>query len=82
MLKRCNAMLLAALIFCLAAKRLQFQQKTVSAISVGLEKFSISPGRKMKMGKPFLLSPKIKSAIPWNELIVSWECGCAGRNFF
>jgi len=33
-------------------------------------------------GETVLLSPKIPSHIPWNELIVSWNADAALGNFF
>jgi hypothetical protein len=48
---------------------------------VGLDDFSSFTRTQNERGETVLLSPKINSEIPWNELIVSWNAGAPAGTF-
>jgi hypothetical protein len=48
---------------------------------IGLEKFSDFASAQNTNGETVLLSPEIKAAIGWNELIVSWNADTAAGTF-
>jgi hypothetical protein len=48
---------------------------------VGLDDFSAFTRSLNEKGETVLLSPQIKSGIPWNELIVSWNADAPAGNF-
>ncbi len=48
---------------------------------VGLDNFSQFTQTKNEQGETVLLSPEIKSGIPWNELILSWNAEAPAGTF-
>jgi hypothetical protein len=48
---------------------------------VGLDNFSTFTHSQNERGETILLSPEIKSQIPWNELIVSWNAEAPAGTF-
>jgi len=48
---------------------------------VGLDNFPAFTHTQNERGETVLLSPEIKSGIPWNELIVSWNADAPPRTF-
>jgi hypothetical protein len=48
---------------------------------VGMDPFSNFVGAQDEKGETILLSPEIKSGIPWNELIVSWNADAPAGTF-
>src|SRR5689334_11877249 len=55
--------------------------KTGFSHFVGIDDFSNFSRSQNKGGQTVLLSPEIKSGIPWNELIVSWNADAPAGTF-
>jgi hypothetical protein len=73
MFKRLGIPLLCAVVFLCGCKTVPFMNKRGFSSFVGLDDFSKFEQTRNASGEIILLSPKIKSAIDWNELIVSWN---------
>jgi hypothetical protein len=81
MFKRFNiALLVAAAVFC-GCKSVPVSSQSNFSRFVGLENFTNFDRSKNKSDETVLLSPEIKSAIPWNELIVSWNADAPAGTF-
>ena len=72
--------LLAAAIFC-GCRTVPVSTRSDFSRFFGLENFSKFTHTQNETGETILLSPKIQSNIPWNELIVSWNAEAAPGTF-
>ena len=75
-----NIPLLAAVFLCGCQTASTSRQSQFSRF-VGVENFSKFSRAQNEKGETVLLSPKIKSHIPWNELIVSWNADAPAGTF-
>jgi hypothetical protein len=74
------ALLLPATLF-LGCRTLAPSAKTGFSHFVGFDNFSTFTLSQNERGETILLSPEIKAAIPWNELIVSWNADAPSGTF-
>jgi hypothetical protein len=72
--------LFAATILC-GCKTVPFSTKNSFSNFVGLEKISKFTRSQNEIGETVLLSPEIKSQMPWNELIASWNADAPAGTF-
>jgi hypothetical protein len=73
MLKHFSAALLLPLFLFSGCRTPKISTTTGFSHFVGLDNFSAFTRSQNERGETVLLSPEIKSGIPWNELIVSWN---------
>ena len=74
-------MLLLAVVILSGCKTTPVSTKNSFSHFVGLGKFSNFTRSQNENGEIVLLSPMIKSGIPWNELIVSWNAAAPAGTF-
>lgn len=81
MFKRLYVILILAVVFLSGCKSFPNSGKNGFSYFTGLEKFSNFSRSKNENDETVLLSPKIKSRIIWNELIVSWNADAPAGTF-
>jgi len=81
MSKSISAAFLLSLAFLLGCRTAPLSTTTGFSHFVGVDNFSAFSHSKNERGELVLLSPEIKSGIPWNELIVSWNAEAPAGTF-
>jgi peptidase C39-like protein len=81
MCKKLNVMLLLAAVILCGCKTVFVPIKSNFSRFTGMDNFSTFTRWQNEYGATVLLSPEIKSAIPWNELIVSWNADAPAGTF-
>jgi len=81
MLKHFSAALLLPLFLFSGCRTAPISTTTPFSHFVGLDNFSAFTRSQNERGETVLLSPEIKSGIPWNELIVSWNAESPAGTF-
>jgi hypothetical protein len=81
MSKCLSAALLLALVLFSGCRTAPLSATTGFSRFVGIDNFSAFTRSQNERGETVLLSPEIKSGIPWNELIVSWNAEAPAGTF-
>lgn len=81
MLKHLNILLLLATAILSGCKTDFTSNRPGFSHFVGTDNFSKFSCSQNENGETILLSPKIKPAIPWNELVVSWNASAPAGSF-
>jgi hypothetical protein len=80
MFRRLNVLLLSAALLS-GCRSVPLSTGTAFSHFIGLEDFSAFARSQNESGETVLLSPQIKSGIPWNELILSWNADAPAGTF-
>lgn len=81
MFKRLSAAFLVPLVLLSGCRAAPLPTQAAFSHFVGIDDFSAFIRSRNEQGETILLSPQIKSGIPWNELIISWNAESTPGSF-